>query len=350
MSDDNLSQAEIDSILNGEYAKKGLNTDTFTSVSPDEGVIEANAKETKAPKQPVEEQPEGPEAETEVVEEVPESDVQGEAQPEEEEDVLSTLDEDKRTKIQAKLSAAEEAQKKLENERKAAVGRAAYYQRQHSLMQKALRAEASQTGKVPAYVTPQSPEEWTALEEADPAAAKAVRALIDAETKALRDQYEGRLAPLQHAYDAQQYERHAWIEDQTRLVYENFPDVMEIKQSNEFNQWVEGWSQQIPNFKQVLANTHHAYGTAENPGIVDIINQFNSDLNAYRAQANPEASVSQAPIASTRATAVQEARNNKLNQAPTQQRKPAAVTPKVENLEADLDKAYRAELTRLGIK
>lgn len=344
MSEENLSQAEIDAILNQEYSKKGLQEDTSLKVvSENEGVIEVSDNTPPPPPEPeAQEQQDNEEEETPITEEP-------QAAPEED-DPLADLDEDRRTKIQARLAAVEEERLKLENERKAAVGRAAYYQRQHSLMQRALRAEAAQTGKVPSYVPPKTPEEWTALEEADPAAAKAVRALVDAETKAIREQYEGRIAPLQQAYESQQEERSAWIEDQTRLVYESHPDVMEIKQSPEFTQWVEGWSQRIPNFKDVLANTFHAYGTADNPGIVDMINQFHSDLNAFHQQTQGEAAPPVSPVVSTRATAVQEARNTKLNQAPIQARKPAVVTPKVENLDDELDKAYKAELVRLGIK
>jgi hypothetical protein len=336
MSDDNLSQAEIDAIFANAYGSRGIKSDNIQHISDDEAAGVANKEQPQDSEEPV--QPE----------ELPnEESAQGESQStsvdetpaETEEDILAGIEEERRAKIQEKLQALEEERKKLENERRAAVGRAAYFQKQNSSMQKALKGETAHTK---AYVPPQTPEEWSALIEADSQAAKAIEAKLNAEMEARQKYLEEQIAPLRQAYEQHQQERVAWIEDQRRLVYENHPDVMDIKESVEFQQWVAGWEQVIPEFREILNRTHHAYGTQQNPGIVDIINQFKSDLQAANNPTPP-------PAPTAKATAVQEARNNKLTQAPPQQNKPPPVTPKTENLDAEYAKAYQAVLRKKGI-
>lgn len=346
MTDENLSQAEIDKIMNEVWESKGIKQDNIELLTQDQadGVVGASSLE------PEPEQEEHQEEEQQ--EEQSGADAQGNAQSEEEEDdPLAAVDESLREKIQERLKALEEEKKKAEEERRAAVGRAAFYQRQHLLQQSLNGGDAAQ--KPPAYVQPRNPEEWTALVEADPEAAKAFEAKLVAEREALTKHFENQFAPVRQAYEQQQREFQVWREDQTRLVYESHPDVMDVKESPEFKQWVEGWSQQIPDFKNYLNTAHHAYGTQDKPGIVDIINQFKSDLDNFRKSqgTNQEAAQPTAASASPKATAVQEARNNKLNQAPPQRNKPAPVTPKAElSPEQELEKAMLAEMKRLGIK
>lgn len=269
---------------------------------------------------------------------------------EEENDELSwvkDLDEEKRSKFEAfqqKLKEqAEQERKKLENERRAAVGRAAFFQKQVAQIQKAPKTETAQ----PKFVPPQTPE-LDALIEADPAAAKAFQAHTEAIAKQLQEQYNAQLTPLRQAYEAQQAQEEWHRQEQARMLYEAHPDVEQVIESDPYKFWLDGMDKQHPGFKQYVQGISHTRGSQDNPGAADILDLFHKHYSEWE-QGQKQATATP-PEAQAKASAVLEQRKNKLDQAPPSKTKPAAVTPgkPQEDLQKVFQDTFKAESARLG--
>lgn len=303
-------------------------------------VEEANEGGTQAPKEEgIEESPQEGEGE------------EGEHSPQEEHnDPYAYLDDLEDGEVKERVLAQ---MRKLENERKAAVGRSAYFQRQYNLHNKAGGNTTSAPGapKKREFQPPQTKEEWNALLEADPQAAKAFESRIQDERDALldhiRSEIEQEYAPIRQAYVEQRQQHNAWIEDQTRIVYETIPELDNILASPEFNQWKAVWEQRSPGFNETLKKIHHAYGDESNPGIVDILEVFHKEVfggGEEPAQAGGE------PASTGAADKAVKARQARQQQSPPERNKAAAVSPKREKTQEELfEEAMNAELRSKGL-
>lgn len=258
---------------------------------------------------------------------------------------LESLDEEAREKVIAHM-------RKLENERKAAVGRSAYFQRKFNLQQNSKNRNGSSTGdgrtSRKEFQPPKTKEEWNALLEADPQAAKAFESRIqderDALLKHIREEIEQEYAPIKEAFIRQQNYQNAWIEDQTRIVYEAVPDLDNILESREWGQWKAAWEQRSPGFSQRLAQIHHAYGDEQNPGIVDILSVFQEEV--YGQAPSPTPARGGGGVADKAVKARQE----RQRQSPPDKSRPAAVsTRKEKSMEELFEEAMNNEMRAKGL-
>ena len=255
--------------------------------------------------------------------------------------VLGSLDEEKR-------KAAEELLKQRENDHKAAVGRVAFLQRQFAQMQKAT-ANGVKQDNVPSFTLPEvNSEEWNALKKADPEVAKAMEAYMRTTTEALRQGIEKQYAPLIERDRQRQEFEVAQRQAEDQMVYEAFPEVENIVQSQAWKDWVNWYDQSYPGFKSKVESTTKAYGTQNEPGVVNYLQQFMEDYQ--RATSNQSQQTVVNPEQQAKASAVQAQRNTKIKQAaPAKPRTPlAGGTDNSFDPEAELLASFDKQMGRLG--
>lgn len=347
---DEMSQKELNDLFTQTYNAK-LNNESPNEIkgvqlTDDQAAGVANEAIPPEPEVVSEEVEQEPAEESQPEGGDPEQPVQ-EQEENEELAWVKDLDEEKRSKFEAfqqKLKEqAEQERKKLENERRAAVGRAAFFQKQVAQIQKAPKTETAQ----PKFVPPQTPE-LDALTEADPAAAKAFQAHTEAIAKQLQEQYNAQLTPLRQAYEAQQAQEEWHRQEQARMLYEAHPDVEEVICSDPYKFWLDGMDKQHPGFKQYAQGVSHTRGSQDNPGAADLLDLFRHHYSEWE-QGQKQATATP-PEAQAKASAVLEQRKNKLDQAPPSKTKPAAVTPgkPQEDLNKVFQDTFKAESARLG--
>lgn len=237
-----------------------------------------------------------------------------------------------RSELESEKKKYEEDKRKLENERRAAVGRAAFFQRKEAEFRKQ---------KPPAppplqQAVPQiSDVELDALEQADPILGKLIRSQNEA-IKALNKTTGEQLFHLHTAEEQRVMQEQEYVNSQTQLLYEAFPEWEQATVSPEYTQWLQGMEQHYPGFGNYARSVKHAYGDQNNPGAVDILNLFHSHFSEWQKHQEHQTANEQ------KAQQIEEERKKRIEQTPPE-KKSVAVSPKkaVDDNPATLAKLFK---------
>lgn len=251
--------------------------------------------------------------------------------------------------------------RQLLNEHKAAIGRAAYLQSQTA---RRSASERKPEAQFKPFVPPAKPEDWNALNEADPKLAETfdsrLKAELEARDKHWQEQIAEQLNPILQAEAQRQAQYTSWREAQVQQLYEAHPHWSDVLRSDDYQRWIQGIDEQAPGFAEYARTVEHAYGDTSRLngfGAVDIMNLFfyhKSQAENGNAAPNPAGEgQQQPPQPAGNADRVVQNRNERLNQPPIPNGNPAqAVTQRMGQLDATaaFNEAYRRAQERLGIR